>query len=198
MNTTGILRVAASRAVVPAGRRRSGGQGGQPVIVALCPAVFDRHVLSLDVAGFAQPLVECSTWGAIGPMLPRKPITGIAFCCASRARDAVTAPPTRRSNSRRVMPSPFYLTPSRNYGSIEAIPETAGERLATRPRIPRSTEWRLWGMCGRWRRQRNDYSVLIASAPWMRWARAAHRKRSILPSSIIVAMSTSGSDRECV
>src|SRR6516162_11961943 len=63
MNTTGILRVAASRAVVPAGRRRSGGQGGQPVIVALCPAVFDRHVLSLDVAGFAQPLVERSHLG---------------------------------------------------------------------------------------------------------------------------------------
>ena len=63
---------------------------------------------------------------------------------------------------------PPLSNPSRNYGSIEAIPETAGERLATRPRIPRSTEWRLWGMCGRWRRQRNDYSVLIASAPWMR------------------------------
>ena len=57
-----------------------GGQGGQPIIVALCPAVFDRHVLSLDVAGFAQPLVDAATWGAIGPMLPRKPITGIAFC----------------------------------------------------------------------------------------------------------------------
>ena len=40
-----------------------GGQGGQPIIVALCPAVFDRHVLSLDVAGFAQPLVERSHLG---------------------------------------------------------------------------------------------------------------------------------------
>ena len=34
--------------------------GGQcePIIVALCPAVFDRHVLSFDVAGFAQSLAE--------------------------------------------------------------------------------------------------------------------------------------------
>jgi hypothetical protein len=51
-------------------------------------------------------------------------------------------------------------------------------------------------MCGRWRRPRNSYFVLIASAPWMRWARAADRKRSISPSSTVVAMSTSGSYRE--
>ena len=35
-----------------------GGQCGQPIIVALRPAVFDRHVLALDIAGFAQPLAE--------------------------------------------------------------------------------------------------------------------------------------------
>src|SRR5580700_4197744 len=36
-----------------------GGQCGQPSIVALGPAVFDRHVLPVDKAGFFQPLAEC-------------------------------------------------------------------------------------------------------------------------------------------
>jgi len=35
-----------------------GGQSGQPIIMALGPTVFDRYVLSLDVACFAQSLVE--------------------------------------------------------------------------------------------------------------------------------------------
>jgi hypothetical protein len=35
-----------------------GGQRGQPIIVALREAVFDRYVLSVDVAGFAQPVEE--------------------------------------------------------------------------------------------------------------------------------------------
>ncbi len=51
----------------PSGARRDqidlapdeiGGQCGQPIVLILCPAVFDRHVLSLDVAGFAQPLAK--------------------------------------------------------------------------------------------------------------------------------------------
>jgi hypothetical protein len=33
-----------------------GGQCGKPVIMALGTAVFDRHVLTLDIAGLAQPL----------------------------------------------------------------------------------------------------------------------------------------------
>ena len=35
-----------------------GRQCGQPIIVAFRQAVFDRHVLSLDIAGFAQSLAE--------------------------------------------------------------------------------------------------------------------------------------------
>ncbi len=35
-----------------------GGQCGQPIVIALRPAVFDRQILSLDVAGFAQSLAE--------------------------------------------------------------------------------------------------------------------------------------------
>jgi hypothetical protein len=35
-----------------------GGQCRQPIAAALGPAVFDRHVLSFDIAGIAQSLVE--------------------------------------------------------------------------------------------------------------------------------------------
>jgi hypothetical protein len=35
-----------------------GSQRGQPIKLTLGPAVFDRHVLSVEVAGFAQPLAE--------------------------------------------------------------------------------------------------------------------------------------------
>src|SRR4051812_48056699 len=35
-----------------------GGQGGQPIIAILRPAVFDRHVLILDITHIAQPLAE--------------------------------------------------------------------------------------------------------------------------------------------
>ena len=61
------------------------------------PAVFDRDVLSLDIAGFAQSLVKR---GYHGFGLPdaleglSQPITGIAFCCAWRIRAVVMAAPT--------------------------------------------------------------------------------------------------------
>src|SRR5262249_61450263 len=34
------------------------GQGGQPIIVPLRPAVLDRYILSLDIAGFTEALAE--------------------------------------------------------------------------------------------------------------------------------------------
>src|SRR5215472_4147099 len=37
-----------------------GGERGQPLKPALCGAVFDRHVLSLEITGFTQPLKEPS------------------------------------------------------------------------------------------------------------------------------------------
>jgi hypothetical protein len=64
------------------------------------PAVFDRDVLSLDIAGFAQSLVKR---GYHGFGLPdaleglSQPITGIAFCCAWRIRAVVMAAPTSSS-----------------------------------------------------------------------------------------------------
>ena len=68
MKTIGIVEVAffAASAAGSAARHdhidlaadEVGGQGGQPIIATLRPAVFDRHVLSLDIAGFAQSLAE--------------------------------------------------------------------------------------------------------------------------------------------
>ena len=68
MKTIGIVEVAlfaASAGTVPGGHDHInlaadeiGGQCGQPIIVALRPAVFHRQVLSLDIAGFAQSLLE--------------------------------------------------------------------------------------------------------------------------------------------
>jgi hypothetical protein len=63
----------------------------------------------VDLAFGAGRPVSLSPWrnaaihGAVGPgaELPRKPITGIAFCCARRARAAVIAPPRRSISSRR-------------------------------------------------------------------------------------------------
>ena len=60
-----------------------GGQRGQPIRVALAPAVFDRHVLSLNIAGFAQSLAKSGLSSSICAVMvglkpPRKPITGIA------------------------------------------------------------------------------------------------------------------------
>ena len=37
-----------------------GGQCGQPIVMALGPAVFDRQILPFDIAGFAQSPAERS------------------------------------------------------------------------------------------------------------------------------------------
>ena len=51
-------------------------QSGQPVILALRPAVFDGDVLALDVAGFVQALSEAGqTVSGIGR---RRPLTEIS------------------------------------------------------------------------------------------------------------------------
>jgi hypothetical protein len=46
------------------------------------PPVFDRQILPLDIAGFAQSLGFRGQYGAArsGELLPSSPITGIAFC----------------------------------------------------------------------------------------------------------------------
>jgi len=35
-----------------------GGQGRHPIVVSLRPAIFDRQILSLDIAGFTESLAE--------------------------------------------------------------------------------------------------------------------------------------------
>ena len=35
-----------------------GRQSGQSIVVALCPAIFDRHVAAFNITGFAKPLLE--------------------------------------------------------------------------------------------------------------------------------------------
>ena len=115
-----------------------GGQCGQPIIVTLRPAVFDRHVLSLDIAGFAQSLAErghkrLQTGRA--SVLPRKPITGIAFCCARKADGhPPIAPASKIMKSRRLMPSPSIWPRAGIMAQQRPYPITLDERrLATRP-----------------------------------------------------------------
>jgi len=45
--------------------------------------------------------------------LPRKPITGMSFCCARSVGAAVSAPPNTSSSSRRLIWSPRFA-PSRS------------------------------------------------------------------------------------
>ena len=146
MKTIGIVEVAlfaASAAGVPLGHDHVdlaadeiGGQCGQPIIVALRPAVFDRHVLSLDIAGFAQSLAErghkrCRS-GRASRVL-RKPITGIAFCCARAASGhPPIAPASKIMKSRRLMPSPSIWPRAGIMAQQRPYPITLDERrLAT-------------------------------------------------------------------
>ena len=114
MKTIGIVEVALFAASTAGCRRchdhvdlaadEVGGQCGQPIIAALRPAVFDRHILSLDIAGFAQSLAErghkrCNRRRARCCRGSRSPASPSAARAAARA--AVIAPPSSSINSRR-------------------------------------------------------------------------------------------------
>ena len=84
-----------------------GRQRRQPVVLALRPAIFDRDVAALDVAGSrsgpggTRPRA-CANCG--GMLAMRNPITGIAGCCARAASGhAAAAPPSSVMNSRRLI-----------------------------------------------------------------------------------------------
>ena len=86
-----------------------GRQRRQSIVVTFRPAVFDRHVLALDEAGFVQALAERGTGTARRRRrrAARNPITGIAGCCARAASGhAAAAPPSSVMNSRRFTRSP--------------------------------------------------------------------------------------------
>ena len=74
-----------------------GRQRRQPIILALRPAVFDRDVPALDIAGFAQALAERGQY-----IRPRRQATrrrgtrSPASPAAARAPRAATPPPRRR------------------------------------------------------------------------------------------------------
>ena len=113
--TIGIVVVAALAANAeagPAGRgdhgdlpaNQFGRQRRQPIGLILGPAVFDRHVLALDIAGVLQALAKCAQSDPqnSGDLALRNPITGIAGCCARAASGhAAAAPPSSVMNSRR-------------------------------------------------------------------------------------------------
>ena len=74
MKTMGIVVVAALAANAEAGRSGRGDHGDlsanqfgrqrrQPIDLILGPAVFDRHVLALDIAGLLQALAKSAQSG---------------------------------------------------------------------------------------------------------------------------------------
>ena len=85
-----------------------GGQSGRPIKVALRPAVFDDHVFSLDIPGFAEALLERGhTWRKHARRLAAEE-TDHRHRLLFRAQRMRRGhpPPIRRSNSRRLMTSP--------------------------------------------------------------------------------------------
>jgi hypothetical protein len=64
-------------------------------IAAFSPAVFDRHILTIEVPGLVQAFVKRGNVSANveADALCRNPITGIAGCCARAASGHAAAPP---------------------------------------------------------------------------------------------------------
>src|SRR5262249_55207228 len=86
-----------------------GRQRRQPLELPLSPAIFDRHVLALDIAAVLEALAECAhtVRKRVGDVPPRNPITGMAGCCARAASGhAAAAPPSSVMNVRRFTRSP--------------------------------------------------------------------------------------------
>ena len=116
LKTMGIVVVAALAATSSVGpatitatcrRTKSAAKRRQPIVLILRPAVFDCDVLAFDVAGFAQALAECRHKifadrvgdAAAETRSPASPAAAPAPRAASAA-----APPSRLTNSRRLMP----------------------------------------------------------------------------------------------
>ena len=75
-----------------------GRQRRQPIELILGPAVFDRHVLALDIAGLLQALAECAqTVRVRRQAIACREIRSPASPAAARAPQAATPPPRRRA-----------------------------------------------------------------------------------------------------
>ena len=88
----------------------------QPVMTTLRPVKFDRYILPFRIAVFPQSLAERSykRRERAGRAKLRKPITGIAFCCARTATPAFTIteepdPDRRRSRDQPASAGPAGL-----------------------------------------------------------------------------------------
>ena len=143
LKTIGMVVVAALAASAAACCRRGddgdptadqvGRQFRQAIVVIVRPAVFDRHVAALDVAGFAQALAECRH-AICGRRRPtrrsRNPITGIAGCCARAASGHAAALPSPAMNSRRRIRSPRRRWRERSDGEAERLAFEVDDELA--------------------------------------------------------------------
>src|SRR5262249_47223975 len=63
------------------------GQCSEPVVISLCPAVFDRHVAAFDKTMSFNPcrMTASSSASVVRERLLRIPITGSCCCCARAA-----------------------------------------------------------------------------------------------------------------
>ena len=117
VKTIGIVAVAALAASAAGGADRDdhghlaanqiGRQRRQPIVLTFRPAVFDRYIAALDIAGFIQALRYASSWLRFGwSRAAEKPDhrhRRLLRACRERP-----APPRRRAvmNSRRFIRSP--------------------------------------------------------------------------------------------
>src|SRR4051812_10670928 len=97
-----------------------GGQCGQPIVMALRPAVFDRQILSLDVAGFAQSLAERGHKWCTQARRPGAEVSDHRHRLLLRPRRE--RPRDRRAAQQKYQLAasharPLALTASRDYGS---------------------------------------------------------------------------------
>ena len=86
-----------------------GHQRRQPIVLALQPVVLDRHVLALDVTGFAEAFAERGHIArvAFGRAVAEKPDhRQRRLLRARRERPSAAAPPRSVMNSRRLIAAP--------------------------------------------------------------------------------------------
>jgi hypothetical protein len=71
------------------------GECGQSIVVAIGPAVLDRRILALDIAGFAQALTESGYAG--GECYSRPAVEPASLAAARAPRTAML--PRRRAGT---------------------------------------------------------------------------------------------------